>query len=212
MKYFILFFVFTVSFSFAQKDSVHFYYLTKDGFKHPCSISFKEAKMFNNADLFEYLDVIGLDGLHIRFYPDSISGYFFKGKYFKSFTVDFNDKRITFLAQEKVSGKVNLYAYKGKKLDDQFIYIFKKYNETEYTFIQQSIEQQPPSSFINTTPPPSPSQPVEFSITKFYDEQPYLEYFRNYLMDCSIVNSKFKSNWYTYDLIETMFKDYNKCK
>ena len=105
-----------------------------------------------------------------------------------------------------------MYIYDGKKLDNQPIYIFKKYNETEYTFIQQSIEQLPHSNFHNTTPPSSLSNYVQFSITKFYDEQPYLEYFRNYLMDCSIVNCKFKSDWYTYDLIETMFKDYNKCK
>ena len=78
MRYYILFFAFTVSTSFAQKDSVHFYYLTKDSVKHPCSVSFKEAKMFNNSDLFEYLDVIGSDGMNIRFYPDSVSGYFLK--------------------------------------------------------------------------------------------------------------------------------------
>lgn len=55
----------------------------------------------------------------------------------------------------------------------------------------------------------SPSGPGTIT---YSDVRPFLEYFQTYLSDCEEVLVKFKSNWYSYNDVRTMFTDYNNCK
>lgn len=205
------FFLITSSIA-AQTDSINSSYTTKDGIQHSCRILLDKAKKQKYINQYVFIETVDSIGKYERFYSDNINGYLLNGVYYKSFNVDFQDKKISFFVKEITSGNVTLYVYNGEKLDGEPIFIFKKRNESAYTFIQQNIEKVVAASYAMTKTPANDGSGVSVGITKFYDEQPYLDFFRNYLSDCSVVYTKFKSDWYTFESIETMFKDYNKCK
>lgn len=206
-----LFYIITSSIT-AQTDTINSSYISKDGIQQTCRIVLNKSKKQKYINQYTFIETVDSTGKNEKLYSDNINGYLLNGVYYKSFNVNFQDKRISFFAKEITSGNVTLYVNNGEKLDGEPIFIFKKRNESEHTFIQQNIEEVVAASYAITKNPSPDGSGVSVGITKFYDERPYLDYFRNYLSDCSVVYTKFKSDWYTFESIETMFKDYNKCK
>lgn len=197
----------------AQTDSINSFFTSKGGEQHSCRVLLNRSKKLRYINQYKFIEIVDSTGKYEKLLPETINGYVLNGVYYKSFNVDFREERVSFFAKEISSGNVILYVYNGEKLGGEPIFIFKKKNELEYTFIQQNIEKVAAASYAMSKQPANDgSGDVSVGIVKFYDERPYLDYFRNYLSDCDVVYTKFKSDWYTFESIETMFKDYNKCK
>lgn len=210
----ILAFFLCSSYALLAQDSGKIVYTTKSNNRYDCTMTKTESKKLKNIDQYSFIAITNSEGRTQNLYSDSIATFNYNGIFYRCFTTQFNKNKISFFAKEMTSGKAILYHYSGAKMDNEPVYIFKKMNETEFTFIKQNIEMEAKANLMmdnRITQDESGASSGSSTITKFYDEKPYLDYFRAYLSDCSIVYNKLKTGWYTFDSVEMMFKDYNKC-
>lgn len=213
MKYKILIiFLMLVSVLSAQMDSIKSYYFTKDSIKEDCIFLLNKSNKLKYINKYKFVEIVNSKGNYTKLYPDSIKGYSLNNVYYKSFTINFKNKRVSFFAQEIISGDAFLYFYDGEKMDNEPIYIFRKKDDFNYIFVEQRIKKSVAFQMGRELPGANGQGARGLSPICFNDEERYLDYFHHYLSDCQIVNNKFESQWYSYTNIDQMFKDYNQCE
>lgn len=193
-----------------EKEPFSTFYLDSLGKKQPCSILLNTGEMWIKVNQYRKIEIIDSLGKRKILFPSHIHGYWLNGTFYRSFKIIHKGKKVDFFAEELVIGKALLYLYNGEQLDHESIYIFKKQSETDFIFVHEFISKK--SHYGQTEHlKPQVGSFVNSGIS-FYDEKPYLEYLQYYLSDCKEVLLKFKYNWYTYNDIVGMFRDYNNCK
>jgi hypothetical protein len=207
--WFLLFFSSSVS---AQVDSIKSHYLTQDSVRQDCILLLSKAKRAREINQYRFIEIINPQGKYEKLYADSINGYFSTGVYFKSFTVNFMEKRTSFFAKQVTSGAAVLYYYNGENLNYEPIYVFKKLSDFNYIFVQKNLKKYTDYGTTNNNKQNTEGDNNRGNeAIKFMDEQPYVGFFPNYLSDCILISTKFKAGWYSFSNIELMFKDYNQC-
>lgn len=194
------------------KDTIKSYYLDTLGKKQTCFILLYKSKNARQVNQFRKIEIIDSLKKKQDLFPSQIFGYWLNGFFYKSFKATYNKKNVFFFAEEIIAGKATLYSYNGEQLDNNSIYIFKKQEENNYHFLLEVNNLSDPITTAEIVELLSNGSTYDKEEVSVNMEQPYLDYFRSYFSDCNDVFVKFKSNWYSYNNVKTMFMDYNECK
>lgn len=196
----------------SPKDTVKTFYLDSLNKKQTCFIIINKSKKLREINQFRKIKIIDSVGKLKILFPNQISGYWLNGLFYRSFKTNYEGKNILFFAEQLTMGKATLYLYNGEQLNNKSVYIFKKQSENNYHFVLEGISGKDPLPTTEIFEPASNGSTFDRGYLFGNSEQPYLEYFKSYFSDCTNVIVKFKSNWYSYNNVKTMFMDYNECE
>ncbi len=194
------------------KDTIRTFYLDSLNKKQICFLLLNKNKQVRQISQYKKIEIIDSVGKFMVLFPNQIAGYWLNGIFYKTFEIMDDGKKNNFFAEELTTGKVSLYLYNGDQLKNKSIYIFKKYSEDEFKFVEEGVSKKTVHGETSGAIPQAKGKPSGLGPISFDDEQLYLNCFKSYLSDCNEVKLKFSSNWYTRNDVITMFRDYNACK
>lgn len=194
------------------RDTIHADYLDLQNIKHSCSIILSRDKAVRERTLYTKLEVLDSNQRIRTLLPNELAGYWLNGSFYRSFKVAVNKQLVHFFAQELESGQASLYQYNGELTDKESVYIFRKQTEKVFHFVYQRLSVKTVYAQTYYAKPQTNGSTSEYTPIAYDEEQPYLDYFKNYFSDCKDVTTKFSSKWYSLNSLQAAFKDYNNCK
>lgn len=144
----------------------------------------------------------------IIYLPKSIKGYYKNDVFYRSFNMGtFN----SFFAKQLASGTIDLYFYSGNDNNSASKYILKNKNNSDFLVLDTKASLNYNSLSYGVAKTDQNGNPVSFDNNLMTNETSFIEYFSNYLADCTLVVNKLKAKYYAAFDLETIIKEYNKC-